>query len=160
HSLIRRKLCLDGARCARRRYGIRAHFRFHDNRHLDDYVMVYRDAGAECYTTPVSANELEVALLVERGAMKSFAGRLENAYLAYLHSLPHLRAMVQGGERSSSVLACGPFQVRARSRVADRAILVGDAAGYLDPITGEGIALALESAHWAAQVAHDCLQRD
>jgi flavin-dependent dehydrogenase len=44
--------------------------------------------------------------------------------------------------------------------VADRAILVGDAGGYLDPITGEGISLALQGAHWAAEVVADALRRD
>jgi hypothetical protein len=44
--------------------------------------------------------------------------------------------------------------------VADRAILVGDAGGYLDPITGEGISLALQGACWAAAVVDDGLRRD
>ncbi len=159
-SLIRRKLGLDLPHGRRRRYGIRAHFTFRDARPLPDYVTVYGDPGVECYTTPVSATELEVALLVERGRMQSFAGRLAPAYDAYLESLPHLREVVRGGQRSSDVLACGPFDVQVRSRVADRAVLVGDAGGYLDPITGEGISLALHGAHRAAEVLDDALRRD
>jgi flavin-dependent dehydrogenase len=118
------------------------------------------DPGAECYVTPVSASELEVALLVELGPMKAFAGRLEAAYDAHLRGLPHLRDVIAGGQRTSRVLACGPFDVWARSRVADRALLVGDAGGYLDPITGEGISLALQGAYWAAEVLDDALRRD
>lgn len=159
-SLMRRKLGLELSRGRRRRYALRAHFTFGKGWPLPDYVMVYRDALAECYTTPVSATELEVALLVERGRMKSFAGRLEPAYDAYLKGLPHLRAVVACGQRTSAVLACGPFDVWARSRVADRAILVGDAGGYLDPLTGEGIALALQGAYWAAETVDDALRRD
>jgi flavin-dependent dehydrogenase len=159
-SLIRRKLGLELPRGRRRRYGLRAHFSFRDGRALEDYVMVYRDPGAECYTTPVSDTELEVALLVERAGMKAFAGGLEAAYDAYLQGLPHLRAAVAGGQRTSAVLACGPFDVWARSRVADRAVLVGDAGGYLDPVTGEGISLALQGACWAAEVVDDALRRD
>jgi flavin-dependent dehydrogenase len=159
-SLIRHKLGLDLPHGPRRRYGIRAHFTFPPGRPLPDYVTVYGDPGAECYTTPVSATELEVALLIERGRMKSFAGRLEPAFDAYLQGLPHLRAVVQGGQRTSRVLACGPFDVWAKSRVADRAILVGDAGGYLDPITGEGISLALQGACWAAEIVSSALRRD
>jgi flavin-dependent dehydrogenase len=159
-SLIRRRLGLELSRGRRRRYGLRAHFTFRDGQALGEYVTVYRDPGAECYTTPVSAAELEVALLVERSAMKAFAGKLEAAYDAYLHGLPHLRAAVQGGQRTSAVLACGPFDVWARSRVADRAVLVGDAGGYLDPITGDGIALALQGACWAAEVVDGALRHD
>ncbi len=58
------------------------------------------------------------------------------------------------------MLACGPFDIWAQSRVADRAILVGDSGGYLDPITGEGISLALQGAYWAAEVVDDALRRD
>jgi flavin-dependent dehydrogenase len=159
-SLIRRKLGLELPRGRRQRYGIRAHFTFPSTQQLPDYVMVYGDPIAECYTTPVSATELEVALLVERSRMRSFAGRLEPAFDAYLQSLRHLREVVQGGQRTSEVLACGPFDVWARSRVSDRAILVGDAGGYLDPITGEGISLALQGAYWAAEVVDDALRQD
>lgn len=159
-SLIRRRLGLELPRGRRQRYGLRAHFSFRDGRTLEDYVTVYCDPGAECYTTPVSDTELEVALLVERGRMATFAGRHEAAFDAYLHNLPHLRAAIQGGQRSSQVLACGPFDIRARSRVADRAVLVGDAGGYLDPITGEGIALALQSAYWAAELVDEALRCD
>lgn len=159
-SLVRRRLGLELPRGRRRRYGLRAHFSFRDGRPLEDYVTVYCDPDAECYITPVSDTELEVALLVEQRGMRSFAGRHETAYDAYLRDLPHLRAVIQGGERTSSVLACGPFDVRARARVADRAVLVGDAGGYLDPITGEGIALALQSAIWAAEVVDDALRCD
>jgi flavin-dependent dehydrogenase len=159
-SLVRRRLGLELPRGRRRRYGMRAHFSFPDGLALEDYVTVYCDPGAECYTTQVSDTELEVALLVERSGMRAFSGGHEAAYDAYLRSLPHLRAALQGGERTSTVLACGPFDVRVRSRVADRAILVGDAGGYLDPITGEGIALALQSAYWATEVVDDALRRD
>jgi flavin-dependent dehydrogenase len=159
-SLVRRRLGLGLPPGRRRRYGVRAHFTFRDGPPLPDYVTVYGDPVAECYTTPVSATELEVALLVERGRMKAFAGRLGPAYDAYLRSLPHLRAAVRGGQRASEVLACGPFDVSVRSRVADRAVLVGDAGGYLDPITGEGISTALHSAYWAAEVVDEALRRD
>ncbi len=159
-SLVRRRLGLELPRGRRQRYAMRAHFSFPDGRDFGDYVTVYCDRGAECYTTPVSDTELEVALLVERNGMAIFAGRHETAFDAYLQSLPHLRAVIQGGRRSSAVLACGPFDVWAKSRVDDRAILVGDAGGYLDPITGEGIALALQSAYWAAEIVDDALRCD
>ena len=159
-SLIRRKAGLELPRGRRLRYGIRAHFTFPKGHPLPDYVMVYVGAGAECYTTPVSASELEVALLIERNQMKSFAGQLVPAFDAFLKNQPHLWAVIRGGQRTSDVLACGPFDVWPRSRVSDRVILVGDAGGYLDPVTGEGISLALQGAYWAAEIVDAALGRD
>ena len=42
-----------------------------------------------------------------------------------------------------------PFERRVRSVVSGRVLLIGDAAGYLDPITGEGIRLGLDTARSA-----------
>ncbi len=44
--------------------------------------------------------------------------------------------------------------------VADRVMLVGDAAGLINPLNGEGIQYALLSARWAAWAAAGCAMRD
>jgi flavin-dependent dehydrogenase len=54
-------------------------------------------------------------------------------------------------ERVDDVLATGPFDCPVRAAVADGAVLVGDAAGYYDPFTGQGIYRALRGAELAAE---------
>jgi geranylgeranyl reductase family protein len=44
--------------------------------------------------------------------------------------------------------------------VGDRVMLLGDAAGLINPLNGEGIQYALHSARWAADIAADCLASD
>ena len=60
-----------------------------------------------------------------------------------LSRFPRLRASLQGAEPSADARAIGPMHQVARSPVSDGVGLVGDASGYLDAITGEGISLAL-----------------
>ncbi|HEV7588761.1 MAG TPA: NAD(P)/FAD-dependent oxidoreductase [Longimicrobium sp.] len=63
-----------------------------------------------------------------------------------------------GLRRVDEVLATGPFDCPVRSAVADGALLVGDAAGYYDPFTGQGIFRALRGGELAAGAASAALR--
>jgi flavin-dependent dehydrogenase len=60
--------------------------------------------------------------------------------------LPGLAERIAGAPVASRDAGAGPFGGRARNVVVGRTALVGDAACCLDPITGEGLSLAFESA--------------
>lgn len=60
-------------------------------------------------------------------------------------------ARLGGARRDGGVLATGPFDWPVRAAVADGVVLVGDAAGYYDPFTGQGIYRALRGAELAAE---------
>ena len=68
-----------------------------------------------------------------------------------------------GWERGPTVLegpwCSGPFDVPRRRATWDGVLLVGDAAGYYDPLTGQGIYRALRSAELAAPVIDTALRR-
>jgi menaquinone-9 beta-reductase len=68
--------------------------------------------------------------------------------------------LLAAARRIDRVLATGPFDWPTRRAVADGALLVGDAAGYYDPFTGQGIFRALRGADLAAAAIDDALRRD
>lgn len=62
-------------------------------------------------------------------------------------------------EREDGPWASGPFDWPARTAAVGRTLLVGDAAGYYDPLTGQGLFRALRSAELAAEAVRrtrDC----
>lgn len=81
----------------------------------------------------------------------------EAAFAAAVARLPALAPLVVGARRVSPFVAVGPLGFAHRDAVADGLLLVGDAAGTIDPMTGEGIALALRGAELAAAAAVQAL---
>lgn len=145
HSPVRRMLGLDAGPGGRRRFGLRRHVAVAP---WTPYVEVHwsqrESARAEAYVTPVADDCVGVAILVDGGG--DFDGLLDR--------FPMLRERV-AGVPATRVLGAGPLRQRSRRRVAGRVLLVGDAAGYVDALTGEGIALGLAQARAAVAAVLD-----
>jgi flavin-dependent dehydrogenase len=56
--------------------------------------------------------------------------------------------------------AAGPLRQKVRARAAGRVLLVGDAAGYVDALTGEGVAVGLATAREAVAAIVDSRPAD
>jgi menaquinone-9 beta-reductase len=95
-----------------------------------------------------------VVVVVHGDEAARVAGRHDDYFDHAVRRLPGLA----GTERADRVLATGPFDWPTRGAVADGALLVGDAAGYYDPFTGQGIFRALHGAQLAAITADHALR--
>jgi flavin-dependent dehydrogenase len=85
--------------------------------------------------------------------LRSAAEGAEGDYDALLARFPALEARLRSAAAApeTRLRGAGPFDVRVAPIARDRVLLVGDASGYVDAITGEGLSLAFASA--AALVA-------
>jgi len=133
-SRVRRWSGLDGRPVHRRRFGVRRHFEIEP---WSDLVEVYWADGREAYVTPVGEGLIGVALLWS-GAAATFDDLLE--------SFPRLRRRLENAAVASKDRGAGPLQQRCRKVIRGNLALVGDASGYLDAITGEGLALSFRQA--------------
>jgi flavin-dependent dehydrogenase len=142
HSPIRRRLGLDRPSRRPPRWGQRQHFAVAP---WTDLVEVHWSAEAEAYVTPTGPGQVGVAVLSPRRAP---FGQLLQGFPELLSRLPaHGGAGVLGvGVLGAGVLGAGPLRQRVSRRVAGRVLLVGDAAGYVDALTGEGLSIGLLSA--------------
>lgn len=142
HSRVRRWAGLAGRRPSHWRWGARQHFAVAPWR---DQVDVYWGNGVEAYVTPCDREQVGVALLWDRERYGGLRGGRQ-LFSSLLRPFPRLQAHLDGARPLDEVAAVGPLQQRALSAVADGVLLLGDAAGYLDAITGEGISLATAEA--------------
>lgn len=102
-----------------------------------------------------------VAMVVdERRDGPRLAGRPEAFLLDALGTFPMLRERLARASVVRHTLAASRLSARARKLAGDGFMLVGDAGGYFDPFTGEGIYRALRSAELAGVVAKDARDID
>ncbi len=141
-SRVRRFAGLDGPRKRLHRYGARHHFAIE---RWSEHVEVHWREGIEAYVTPTGVHEVGVALLWDRARHRRVPGR-ETAFASMLRWFPDLERRLAGVPPCDRLLASGPFYRTTTGPVADGVLLVGDAAGYLDAITGEGLSLAMAEA--------------
>lgn len=142
HSPIRRSLGLNRPAPARRRWGIRRHYQVAP---WSDTVEVYWAHDTEAYVTPVSDDMVGVAILTSR----------QGKFGDHLLDFPALTERLDGASHGSD-RAAGPLRQRVRNRASGRVLLVGDAAGYVDALTGEGLGIAFGG----AELAVNCVLAD
>jgi 2-polyprenyl-6-methoxyphenol hydroxylase-like FAD-dependent oxidoreductase len=91
-----------------------------------------------------------VALVLPRSRARPAAGRVADFFFEELERFPGVRGRVPRDCVVREILVTGPFATRSTRVVTDGALLVGDAAEFFDPFTGEGIGTALQGAEFAA----------
>lgn len=135
HSPIRARLGLEVPPGQVRRWGFKRHVAVAP---WSDFVEVYwspRPDAGEAYVTPVADDCVGIAILTSR----------QGNFETHLDAFPALRARLEGLPHEPD-RAAGPLRQRVHRRVAGRVLLVGDAAGYVDALTGEGLGLSFAAA--------------
>jgi len=143
HSSVRRQVGLERAVRGSRRFGLRRHFAVAP---WNDLIEVHWTREAEVYITPIAPDLTGVAVL----------GPPRTDFDTAVEEVSELAERLAGVDAVTEVRGAGPFRQRAKARTAGRVLLVGDASGYVDAITGEGLRLGFEQAAVAvAAVADD-----
>lgn len=143
HSSLRRRWGWERRRRPSGRYGLIGHLAA--SRHDVREIVVTFLGDRETYLAPAGEDELLLAVLGERGILRDPGRTVEASYLATRDlAHPELAATPLLGR----VTGAGPFQVSPLDVARDGAYLCGDAAGFLDPLTGDGMSAGLlQAAH-------------
>jgi len=100
-----------------------------------------------------------VAVVVRAGQLQHAAAADPTSFFFdRIAAMPGVRGRVRPEGIVRDVMVTGPFDVRCRRSTGNGVLLVGDAADFFDPFTGEGICSALRGAELAAETLHECLR--
>jgi flavin-dependent dehydrogenase len=147
HSTVRRQVGLAvHRRTAGRRFGVRRHFRVQP---WTDRVEVHWGRFVEAYVTPVADDVVGVALL----------GPARHDFDSTLETFGALRRHLGDAQTLGPARGAGPLHQQTRRRTAGRVRLVGDASGYVDALTGEGVRVGLAQARAAVATLEEDVHR-
>ena len=127
---------------------------------LGDRGEIFVDPPDYSILNPVAPGLVNLSLVVPLAHATPFRGRLEAFLGARIKQLRHLPARVAGMRAEGPLRVMGPLAYRVAEPRVGGVLLAGDAAGFYDPFTGEGLFTALRSAELLAEVAHPSLARD
>jgi menaquinone-9 beta-reductase len=130
---------------SRRRFGFRRHYRIAP---WSSFMELHWGRLCQIYVTPVSQEEVCVAVISSNSKL-----RLEDSLQEFAKEFPELSARLATAEYTSTERGSTTVTRRLRHVYRDRVVLVGDASGGVDAITGEGLCLAFRQ----AALLGDCL---
>ncbi len=94
-----------------------------------------------------------VTVALGRRDLRAWRGALAARYWASLRSFPGIAGRLSGARQVGGFVTSGPLAFSRRRAVAPGVMLAGDAAAFIDPLTGQGVYLALRGAELAAASA-------
>lgn len=100
---------------------------------------------------PVDGGEYTLNLVVDRASLpKGGRAALEDLFFSRVGAAPVFASRLARERTTGPLIGCGPLAARTTRQVFDGAALVGDACGYVDPVTGEGLYFAMRGAELLA----------
>lgn len=156
-SVVGRRLGLTRLSRFPRRVAFVAHFRNVPG--VTDVGEMHVEKDGYVGIADVGSGLTNVALVIPARAAREAATDADAMLDEWLFAHPHLAARFKGAERVEPVRATGPFASYTRRAWARGAALVGDAADFFDPFTGEGVYSALRGGELLAPFAADAISK-
>jgi geranylgeranyl reductase family protein len=114
-----------------------------------------------CWLFPAGGGSANLGVGMVVSTYPQSGRNLREMLLRVIAEDPAMRHRLRGARMRGKVLGHPLTTYNPRlPLIGDRMMLLGDAAGLINPLNGEGIQYALHSARWAADVAADCLAAD
>ena len=120
---------------------------------------IFVDPPDYAILNPVAPGRANLSVVVPLAHAAPWSSRLETFFDARVKHLTHLARRLAGGRRVAPIRAMGPLAYRVDAPRTGGVLMVGDATGFFDPFSGEGIYNGLRSAELAVETAVQALGR-
>ena len=156
-SVVGRRLGLVRVRRWPKRVGLVSHYRGIAG--MRGMGEMHVDGEGYLGLAEVGHGVTNVAIVLPMSRAAKVSGDRDGFLKQWIASRPHLAARFAAAEQVTAVRATGPFNSVAARAYAPGAALVGDAADFFDPFTGEGVYAALRGGEILAPFVAEALQR-
>lgn len=117
------------------------------------HIAIVRLRDAWFWFIPLAGDRTSVGVVLPSERLGSGAGRkMDEIFRSAVEESPDVRRRMARARAVSPLVATGDYSWRFSSFATRRVLLVGDAAGFLDPVFSSGVTLALKSAMLAASL--------
>ena len=148
-SRLARSLGVSRPVLAPRRLGLIA--RYDGLTELDGHGEIHVGRGFYVGLAPVPNGQLNVGMALPLPRNGNARLPAEQRFESAIAALPAVAARLRASRRLTPIHGAAPIGHRVTHTAGPGWLLIGDAAGFIDPFTGEGIYRALRSARLAAE---------
>jgi flavin-dependent dehydrogenase len=118
-------------------------------------ITIVRLENGWFWFIPLAGGKMSVGMVRAIEDLKQFGNTAEEWFAKTVESSSELTRRMKGAERVGEFYKTGDYSYHHEQMATDRAIMVGDAAGFIDPIFSSGVHIATKS----GQIAAGLIQR-
>jgi len=147
-SIVARSAGLTRPSRTRQRFAIGGHYTGFGA--FDGFIEMYVGGGAYFALNPLGGDRTNVMVVVGKAQLEAWSRFVDRGVAGKAAELARGRRSFDRARLEGTRAAIGPLAHDVRAPIAPGLLLVGDAAGFLNPFTGQGVFLALGSGAGAA----------
>ena len=137
-----------------KRIAVYAHFKgvYRNPGDAEGHITIVRIEDGWFWLIPLAGGKMSVGMVRTLDDLKRFGGTVEEWFAKTVASSSELTRRMSGAEPLGPFYKTSDYSYHHEQLATDRAVLVGDAAGFIDPIFSSGVHIATKSAQLAAQL--------
>jgi geranylgeranyl reductase family protein len=151
-STLARRLSLARPPRRHRKFGLVARFEEVADA-VPDAVEMHACPPGYCGFAAEANGTANLGMVIDARELPRLGGDPSSYFDAMLPRFGSIASQLRGAQRTGKVATVGPMHVATARQSLAGLLLIGDAAGFYDPFTGQGITFALETAQLAAEIA-------